>query len=407
MSSTFNITKVEIDRENAITLQNLESAEDMTSATDKSESLGYWEARARHNETLRHQTASMVDGVSLPDSETTTFREREAELLTIEHRFKDILARKKPLPPIDSRFKEEFDAPQARGSIRSALITRVLLSAPRHSSRPSSQSNEAILSPLLPPFQQAILHDTSHSLLPEIENKNLNVPGSSQFMSDRSSKMKPIISSGRHVNLWQRAIGFDFMPFSKGTSNHKISVFRKKKHRVHQKATSFPIHKGVHASQLDSLSTYKPDSERSQSASYGQGIAGLGCKADTLASIQEPDIQPINERLSKTKDAIVFPIQRPKNDSNALPMAMSADMGLKKKSLRPTVGLPYSATGQFLGVNSSNAPQGSVGLRSGYSFPVARLPHRESSALFATKATIDKSRGIHEHTVSKNRDGTK
>ncbi|KAI9158624.1 hypothetical protein HJFPF1_06622 [Paramyrothecium foliicola] len=97
------------------------------------------------------QPDSLLDVVSLSGSETTTFRDREAELRTIEQRFKDILARKRPSSPLDSRFREEFDVPRSQGGLRSAVLARVLLSTSKRSSS-GSHINDGVPSQLFPRF---------------------------------------------------------------------------------------------------------------------------------------------------------------------------------------------------------------------------------------------------------------
>lgn len=81
-----------------------------------------------------------ADVNSVVQSETASFFQRESELQTIQKRFGEVLSRKKPSIPYQSRFKEEFGG---HDSPHTSFIPRILLTLPKRSKRSSKTAESA------------------------------------------------------------------------------------------------------------------------------------------------------------------------------------------------------------------------------------------------------------------------
>lgn len=82
-----------------------------------------------------------ADASSASQSETPSFRKREAELQTIQARFGDVLARKKLPATFQSRFKEEFSDSELPENQEASLLSKIHGKSPKSSAKRSKHSN--------------------------------------------------------------------------------------------------------------------------------------------------------------------------------------------------------------------------------------------------------------------------
>lgn len=95
-----------------------------------------------------HQSRRPTMASSLAVSDTSSFHQREVELLAVEKRFAGVLARSEPRQPRPSKFKEEFDAPSFPGLLsRSSMLLQKLHIPIPDLSRPRSRSGGIFESP--------------------------------------------------------------------------------------------------------------------------------------------------------------------------------------------------------------------------------------------------------------------
>ena len=90
---------------------------------------------------LHRPKRAKYDAASLPEPDTASFVQREAELQSIEKRFGDALSRKRPSKKANSRFREEFKNPSFGQGERSSFISKLYLAVPRRL-KTSSKSQE-------------------------------------------------------------------------------------------------------------------------------------------------------------------------------------------------------------------------------------------------------------------------
>lgn len=102
------------------------------------------------NQDREPQTSPLtLDAVSIAPTETASFQQREAELMTIKKRFGDVLLRRKSPTPVLSRFREEFNQPSRPTSRRGTLMAKVHRSFERRSKTLSESMDDSVAAALL------------------------------------------------------------------------------------------------------------------------------------------------------------------------------------------------------------------------------------------------------------------
>ncbi|KAI2631663.1 hypothetical protein GGS21DRAFT_155011 [Xylaria nigripes] len=91
----------------------------------------------------------VADLLSINASETASYRQREEELKSVEQRFVLTPARRYPLTPVRSKFREEFEDLKSLGGAKGSILSKLYLAFPKKtrvssSQTESSKSNEAI-----------------------------------------------------------------------------------------------------------------------------------------------------------------------------------------------------------------------------------------------------------------------
>lgn len=72
-----------------------------------------------------------AEALSINASETASFRQREEELKSIKKRFGLTPARRYPMAPVRSRFREEFEDPKGSSSGRGSILSKLYLAFPK------------------------------------------------------------------------------------------------------------------------------------------------------------------------------------------------------------------------------------------------------------------------------------
>ena len=133
-------------------------------------------------------------------SETSSYWNREAELRTIEKRFADVLAKKKPKPSISSRFKEDFET-GSNSSVDQgpSILSKLHLSIPKRLKGDSRSSGDS---------ERVRMDPTGN--LPCKKSSNWSIRGHLQPLSSvdyekHMGRLTPV-SAESASSLWQRAI---------------------------------------------------------------------------------------------------------------------------------------------------------------------------------------------------------
>ena len=164
----------------------------------------------------RQQTTQ--GGLSNSPSETTSFRQRETELATIEKRFGQVSSRQKSSSPFTSRFKEDFGVSREVEKKTKPLVPKILVTLPGRTKTTSRSHSEA----------QDGVSDSCYSL-PTYKNKSQGTSQAQKWVSDvqlRSTLRPPheMVYQQTGVNesaaeVWQRAIRLEAEK-RKGNSLH-------------------------------------------------------------------------------------------------------------------------------------------------------------------------------------------
>ncbi|KAK5997267.1 hypothetical protein PT974_02621 [Cladobotryum mycophilum] len=118
-------------------LRDFGASEGKSSYVTAEDDISYSDINRSSIQIIRLPAPTPLDPTSPVYSETASFRQREAELQTIEKRFGEIMSRKKPTSNMNSRFKEEFHGGLA-GSGRMSLMARINQSVSRRSKHGST-----------------------------------------------------------------------------------------------------------------------------------------------------------------------------------------------------------------------------------------------------------------------------
>ncbi|KAI1822373.1 hypothetical protein F4861DRAFT_393418 [Xylaria intraflava] len=85
----------------------------------------------------------MAEVVSINASETASYRQREEELKSVKKRFGLTPARRHPIIPVRSKFREEFEDLKGSSGTRGSILSKIYLALPRKIRRSSSQTESS------------------------------------------------------------------------------------------------------------------------------------------------------------------------------------------------------------------------------------------------------------------------
>lgn len=247
------------------------------------------------------QVAYAYETSSLAPSETASFRQREAELRTIEKRFGDALSRRKLPNNMISRFKEDFTEPDSSRSGRASFMAKIHLSVPRL----SKASNKAH-------HENDRGHCLDHSSSGPVTIKS-NDSGRStrRFNSERSQNLPASptpdeqIERGKSASdLWQRAVRLEA---EEREGSHKESSARGSeqiRHTSSKKSSNLLSGKWRGRSRQSSLSSHSTFQEPSRLTPHADELVSSEAKDHLGMLIQRWEAQMLqNKHASSSSNA--------------------------------------------------------------------------------------------------------
>lgn len=144
-----------------------------------------------------------ADASSATQSETPSFRKREAELQTIQARFGDVLSRRKLPATFQSRFKEDFSDPDPSNQQHSSLLSKIHIKSQKSAGKASKYSH------LFGNWSAGSLeYSPDRKGVTETEPKRLSTAtlrSSVDPDAGKSSEVLPVTSE-HHIPWWEKAI---------------------------------------------------------------------------------------------------------------------------------------------------------------------------------------------------------
>ncbi|KAI0401369.1 hypothetical protein F4802DRAFT_429510 [Xylaria palmicola] len=164
--------------------------------------------------------------LSTNTSETASYKQREEELKSIEKRFGLAPARRYPMAPIRSKFREEFEEPKSSSNSKLSIFSRLYIGFPRRARIPSPHTE----------FNKSNEQTRQDS----IGVRNLNTRLSSNLNLDRDHTTTPSnTASGTHVG--------------EGVLSQPLHTFKHETNRRHRRCKEKAIESSMPSGNIDKL----------------------------------------------------------------------------------------------------------------------------------------------------------